>query len=388
MISELKNRRSLALYMDAIQQNDSKFNQSYNFSPILVSLGTSEYEGNIIWSYNQQLKEITDTLGMKRTLLNEKVTNNLKLNPQYDAARQEGVNLAWDYEKADVQMGGKGSAKWNRTQQQEILERGRVRGAEGHHQKNVADHPEGQANPDNIKFYKSREDHLMEGHDGSFHNSTDGPFIDKNKMLQKTNAQRVMKQEIKGLGVSAALGLGIGFSLSFIAELARSEISVENIKEALIYGGLDGIETAVISSTGYGIGIITQKFLQNQLALDLYTNAGMFFNSTVSGLLIVAVLSAYQFAKLTFNGVETKDAMRFTGKSAVFSLSSLSVSIIAQSVLGGYAGIIVSTAIGLSMFSISMVSTVKERYISSKIREYAVEQYRALIPWRYDIKCT
>ena len=39
----------------------------------------------------------------------------------------------------------------------------KVRGAEGHHQKNVADHPEDQGDPDNIKFYKSRKEHLEKG---------------------------------------------------------------------------------------------------------------------------------------------------------------------------------------------------------------------------------
>ena len=56
---------------------------------------------------------------------------------------------------------------------QEIKETGKVRGAEGHHQKNVADHPEDQGDPDNIKFYKSRKEHLEKGHNGDFHNSSD-----------------------------------------------------------------------------------------------------------------------------------------------------------------------------------------------------------------------
>jgi len=82
-------------------------------------------------------------------------------------------------------MGGKGSADWSPAQQEEILQnrsdvvnksktvdgkqvnpKGGVRGTEGHHQKNAADHPEHQANPDNIKFYKDKPSHLEEGHGG------------------------------------------------------------------------------------------------------------------------------------------------------------------------------------------------------------------------------
>ena len=97
----------------------------------------------------------------------------LAADPNFRGSRSKGVKLAWKYEKADIEMGGKGSANWNENQRQEILENGKVRGAEGHHQRNVADHPEDQADPNNIKYYKSREEHLQEGHGGDFKNESD-----------------------------------------------------------------------------------------------------------------------------------------------------------------------------------------------------------------------
>ena len=117
--------------------------------------------------------------------------------------------MAWKYEKADVEMGGNGTANWNESQKQEILERGSVRGAEGHHQRNVAAHPEDQADPDNIKFYKSRKEHLEEGHHGDFHNESDAPPIDKEAKLEHTNRTRVIRNELKGAGIAAVIGLSL-----------------------------------------------------------------------------------------------------------------------------------------------------------------------------------
>ena len=109
---------------------------------------------------------------------------------------------------------------------QEIKETGKVRGAEGHHQKNVADHPEDQGDPDNIKFYKSRKEHLEKGHNGDFHNSSDAPKIDKDKMLKKTNSKRVFRNEIKGIGIAAAIGIGVGFTIGFAVSLAQTGVTL------------------------------------------------------------------------------------------------------------------------------------------------------------------
>ena len=48
----------------------------------------------------------------------------MALDSTYKSSRSQGVKLAWKYEKADVEMGGNGTANWNESQKQEILERG------------------------------------------------------------------------------------------------------------------------------------------------------------------------------------------------------------------------------------------------------------------------
>ena len=111
-------------------------------------------------SFNIQCREFTENLRELSQRYNAKVRQAVALDSTYKSSRSQGVKLAWKYEKADVEMGGNGTANWNESQKQEILERGSVRGAEGHHQRNVAAHPEDQADPDNIKFYKIGRAHV------------------------------------------------------------------------------------------------------------------------------------------------------------------------------------------------------------------------------------
>ena len=54
---------------------------------------------------------------------------------------QNAVRKAWKQERERVQE-GKGTRKWTLEQQKEILDRGSVRGYEGHHMKSVSLYPE------------------------------------------------------------------------------------------------------------------------------------------------------------------------------------------------------------------------------------------------------
>ncbi|PAM91406.1 hypothetical protein B4N84_28520, partial [Flavobacterium sp. IR1] len=108
--------------------------------------------------------------------------------------RNEGVGLAWKYERMEIEMGGTGSGDWSEAQRQEILVSGKARGAEGHHINSVKAHPDQQANPDNIEFVKSREEHKLR-HGGDFKNPTEGELIDRNERLEGINKERVFKNE-------------------------------------------------------------------------------------------------------------------------------------------------------------------------------------------------
>jgi hypothetical protein len=377
----MKNNRSLTFYQEPSTVKN-------HVTPSYAGGITSAAFANISLAsasttnaFNSQLSSYLNALNAQRDRLTQKVVEGLTNNPSYVGARSDGVKLAWDYEAADIDMGGKGSANWDKNQRIEISETGKVRGAEGHHQKNVADHPEHQADPDNIKFYKNRKDHLENGHDGDFHNETDGQLIDKNKMLKITNLKRVIKNELTGLGIAVAIGLGVGLSISVAISLAQSGVTPDSVKVALIQGVNDGLEAGVLSAVSYGVGrtigqLATQAvngFIQN-LGVTLTENLTQVINMGVVGGLTIVVFSAYQFIKLKKSGLSTREALVQVGKQALFSISLLAVSMAAQAVLGGAAGIVVSISIGVIFISYSVVTTVHQRQFGEKIRVYTIEQ--------------
>ena len=157
MLTAMKNNKSLTFYQPTTIQPTMSISLANVGGLSATAISASVYTTSTTTTqFNNQLNNYLSTLHAERERIANKVANGLASDPNYKGARNNGVKLAWDYEKADVEMGGKGSSDWNAEQRQEIKDTGKVRGTEGHHQKNVADHPEDQGNPDNIKFYKSK----------------------------------------------------------------------------------------------------------------------------------------------------------------------------------------------------------------------------------------
>ena len=93
-----------------------------------------------------------------------------------DKERKKGVDEAWKQERELVENTGQGSREWTPDEMKELLETGKVKGYEGHHINSVNKFPEMAANPNNIKFVRGRDGHLLE-HRGNFRNPTQGPVI-------------------------------------------------------------------------------------------------------------------------------------------------------------------------------------------------------------------
>ena len=94
------------------------------------------------------------------------------------AEASKAIRLAWENERELISK-GKGTRNWTPEQQQQILDEGRAkdddgRAFEGHHMKNVSDHPEYQGEPGNIQFL-SRNEHLN-AHGGDWKNQTNGYY--------------------------------------------------------------------------------------------------------------------------------------------------------------------------------------------------------------------
>lgn len=377
MLSTIKNNRSLTFYQQQHTTTNSMITASHGggIASALIA-DTSFYTGTATSGYKTQLQTFLTNLNAKRAA----DIINLDLTKANITARNRGVQRAWEYERADVEMGGNGSGNWDKAQRSEIKHTGKVRGAEGHHQRNVADHPEQQADPDNIKFYKDRQKHLKEGHNGDWHNESDAELIDKNKMLEKTNSKRVFRNELKGLGIAVAIGLGIGVTIEFVTTLAQSGITPDSLKYAATESVKAGAESGILSAVGYGIGRTIGETAAKALTgtienfgIQITENISTMVNMGTIGTLTIAVFSVYQFIKLKCRGYATREAVLQIGKQALFSLSLLTVSVAAQGIWGGAAGIIVSVSIGVIMISYSVKNTVHQRRFSEKIRVYTIE---------------
>lgn len=378
MLTSIKNNRSLTFYQTtpttySRQMTSSSTGGIAASSFASVAYGTTSTTNG----FNDQLNAFLRDLNQKRA----SDISRLDLSKPNSTARNRGVSRAWEYEQADIEMGGKGSANWDESQRAEIRETGRVRGAEGHHQQNVSDHPEGQADPDNIKFYKDRQEHLEKGHQGNWQNESDAETIDKNRMLKRTNSRRVIKNELTGLGLAVAIGFGIGLTIGFATALAQSGLSPDALKNAAIQGAKSGLESGVLSAVSYGIGRTIGEVATKAIAgvfenvgVTLTENLTKMINMGVVGVLTIGIFSVYQFVKLKLNGVGTKEALIQTGKQALFSLSLLAVSIAAQGIWGGPAGIIVSVSVGIILISYSVIDTTHKRRFAEKVRVYTIEK--------------
>ena len=337
-------------------------------------------------SFNIQCREFTENLRELSQRYNAKVRQAVALDSTYKSSRSQGVKLAWKYEKADVEMGGNGTANWNESQKQEILERGSVRGAEGHHQRNVAAHPEDQADPDNIKFYKSRKEHLEEGHHGDFHNESDAPPIDKEAKLEHTNRTRVIRNELKGAGIAAVIGFISGASIGFIVTIAQNGISPDSLKDAAINGGKAGLEGAAFGLVNHigtrligDIATNAMTGLLSNFGIEITENITKACNIGVVGSIAIVTFSVYQFVRFKRNGVTTKDALHTVGKSALISVASLGATIVVQAAFGGPAALAVSIGIGAVALSYSMYNVYHDKKLMSKIHCFTINKSYPLI---------
>lgn len=195
--------------------------------------------------------------------------------------------------------------------------------------------------------------------------------------------KRIFRNEFRGLGIAVAIGLGVGATIGFIVTLAQTGVTPESIKLAAIEGAKGGVEAGVLSAVGYSVGrtvgeIATKAVggLLENLGVVLTDNISKMVGMGVVGSLTITIFSAYQFIKLKRQGIATRDALLQVGKQALFSLSLLAVSIAAQGIWGGPAGIIVSVSIGIILISYTVTTSVHQRHFAEKVRVYMIDKCR------------
>lgn len=411
----LQSKRSLTFFQSAMPTNSLIDLRDVNASIFATTMqgqtltnviySTSNSIGTIntllgsINSYNAQFQSIYSTLNEARASTEQVLSELLANNPSSDSMRNIGVSQMWDYLKAEAQMGGNSSG-FTPEQQRELLERGRIRNFEGHHINSVDAHPGLQANPDNVapleehRFNNGPRDHFA-AHNNNWRNPTEGQLLDRNQVLTETNNQRVsekqleirnersniIKNEIIGVGAAIAIGFGVGFTIGFVAKLAQNGLSVESVRVAAIAGIKSGAITAVIGGISYGltrtigevaVGALTSTL--TNLGIEVTKNIAKLCSMSTIGMLSIILFSTYQFVQLKRMGYGTMDALIRVGKQALFSLTVLFVTIVAQGLWGGHAGLIVSTSIGLVVVSYKTIQTAHNRLISKEIQLYTINK--------------
>lgn len=329
-------------------------------------------------NYNQQLNDYLTKLNDLRTIHQQELGQYLKGNGTHDAYtyRQRAVDMAWKYEKADIEMGGRGSEHWNRQERQQILSDGRVQRAEGHHQQNVADHPTEQSNPDNIKFYRDKQQHLEEGHGGDFRNESDAPMTDKNQMLKDTNNRRLVGNELMGAGIAAVISFVAAFSISLIVAAAQDGITPETLKSSTINGG----NGAIIGTAGYAVGRVVDNNITPMLVnalektgLNVTPNIKVACTMAITGVAIITIVSTIQFIRLKRKGYATKDALKQVIKQAIKSLAVLALSVLIQALFGNVVALVVGLAIGVIFLIRTLWSIHEGKKLSEKIQQLTAD---------------
>lgn len=333
---------------------------------------------NYNFEFNEKFTSIVNEVEITQKNLNAKLAVNPNFTSQY--YRQKGVNLAWKYERLSIEMEGCGSVNWTKEQQIEILEKGKVRDYVGHHQKNVAHHPQHQSNPHNIRILPEK-DHCKIGHNNDFRKPTEGPFIDKNKMVRGNNKKRVINNELKGVGLAALIGFATGASIGFIVTLAQNGLSPETFKLAAIEGGKVGLEGMAFGVIGHiasrTIGELAINAMTGLLAnvgVELTEKLAKAFNMGIVGSVIIVTSSIYQFVRLKRSGYSTDECLMRVGKQALMSVGSLAVTVIVQATLGTGPAILAGVSIAAITLSYSMYQIYHNKVLAEKIQGYIIEK--------------
>lgn len=218
-------------------------------------------------------------------------------------------------------------------------------------------------------------------------------YVDKDvmdKVMEDTGIKgkvrnAIRKNEIHGLASAVAIGAGIGFGVGFAVSLAQSGITPDSIKYAVVNGGKSGITSGAQSVVGYSIGRTLGQTATHAIE-GLLSNAGFEITANISqmctmgtvGAITISVFSAVQFVKLIYHGESLKSAAIQVGKQALFSLSLLSISIAAQGLWGGPAGVIVSIGTGIVLVSYMVTDAIHQRTFTEECHIKTIEEYARL----------
>lgn len=259
-----------------------------------------------------------------------------------------------------------------------------------HHRTSISSDPTQQSNIDNLDTLSTSQHDAKhtdpETDKINYRRKLSEAPLDRKAELESMNRHRVLKENLTGLGIAVAIGLGTGFAIGFVVSLAQNGINPNSIKYAFAAGARQGGSSAVIAAGGYLIGktigavagesltkVITSMVGKNatEQTLEKISQA---CNTAAVGILVTIAFSVYEFAKLKRAGYSTKECLLRVGKTALLSISVLCISIVA--VWAGCPGIAVSIVAGVIMTGYSVVKIRHDKKIAKEVTLYSIELCR------------
>lgn len=255
---------------------------------------------------------------------------------------------------------------------------------EVHHRTGVASDPYRQSDIDNLDVVNTTE------HQGKHFDSETGKInfkkpvnekpLNRENELYKLNKKRNAKVTLTGIGIAAAIGLGTGFTIGFLTSLAQNGLNPNSLKYAFASGAKQGGVGMASSAGSAAIGLTIGKTLTDAItkkivdciAVKSVENIGKMVNIGVVGSLTVIAFSIYEFARLKRMGYSTKESLIRVGKSAALSMVLIVLSVVAQGIWTGPAGMVVSIVAGIVVTGYSLAKIVIDKETSKRITYYTI----------------
>lgn len=365
-------------YNNAISAIPSQSIVEIPFQNLTLNLLMSQRSAYTSFYISQHTKLITQNFKAMQTTF-----NNLETNPSYMGNWNQAIQHAWDYEKFDIQLGGRGSFNATRAEREEILKYGKLKrfknsdgkwdSAKAHHISNKHNHPDAQSNAHNIKIFRNENEHKLFGHNGDYHNPSDGDWINRDEMVRRTFRKGLIKREIYAAGIAAAIGFVSTASISLIIDLSENDIDPELLKTALKNAGQSGIYGAgngLLYYGGFRLGStlldeVATGYIQSssKMAKFLKSNGGKM--AVIGGLIIIGD-SIYTITNDMSNGSSFSNSLKNTVKKEIQPLAILGLSI--WSLPAGITASIICLGYDLWI-------SISEKKLLKKIEQYYNQYY-------------
>lgn len=260
-----------------------------------------------------------------------------------------------------------------------------------HHRTSISNDPTKQSDINNLDTLNTTQhDNKHRDPDTgkvNYKKPTDEDSRDRQSELQDLNKKRVLKNELMGLGITLAIAGGISFSIGFISEMARSGLSPDSLKKSFTAGAKTAGETSIVTAANYAVGrtvgvaltdsltaVIRDRFAET-VAEQSLLNICKMVSMGITGTLCITVSAVYQFMKLKLAGLDTSSALNQVSKTASMSFAVLLLSIAAQGIWGGVAGLTVSITCGVCITGSEIMKINRQRNFREKYSLFVIECY-------------